>query len=74
MSSEGSDPFYFMPMKFQCKYSGSVYEFTQEHDIKSMLTHPDYFPFKEQDDAVQVQEIKETTEEVKKTRNKQTRK
>lgn len=29
-------------MKFMCKYSGSVYEFVAEHDIKGMLTHPDY--------------------------------
>lgn len=28
--------------KFQCKYTGSVYEFTQEHDIKGMREHSDY--------------------------------
>jgi hypothetical protein len=43
-------------MKFQCKYSGSVYEFTQEHDIKSMLTHPDYSVYEEKDNGVQVKE------------------
>lgn len=29
-------------MKFMCKQSKEVYEFTQEHDIKGMLEHPDY--------------------------------
>ncbi len=29
-------------MKFMCKYSGSIYSFEMEHDIKAMLTHPDY--------------------------------
>lgn len=29
-------------MKFKCKQSQEVYEFLMEHDIKSMLSHPDY--------------------------------
>lgn len=29
-------------MKFKCKLSGGVYEFTAEHDIKTMKEHPDY--------------------------------
>jgi len=29
-------------MKFRCKVSGNTVEFTQEHDIKSMLKHPQY--------------------------------
>lgn len=35
-------------MKFMCKYSGSVYSFTLEHDIKAMLTHPDYIKVEEE--------------------------
>ena len=29
-------------VRFQCKYTGSIYEFTQEHDIKGMREHSDY--------------------------------
>lgn len=29
-------------MKFKCKLTGCVYEFTTEHDIKTMKEHPDY--------------------------------
>jgi hypothetical protein len=36
-------------MKFMCKYSGSVYSFTLEHDIKAMLTHPDYLKVEEEE-------------------------
>jgi hypothetical protein len=36
-------------MKFMCKYSGSVYSFTLEHDIKAMLTHPDYMKVEEEE-------------------------
>lgn len=35
-------------MKFMCKYSGLVYSFTMEHDIKAMLTHPDYVKVEEE--------------------------
>lgn len=28
--------------KFKCKLSDCVYEFTSEHDIKTMKEHPDY--------------------------------
>lgn len=28
--------------KFKCISSGEVYEFTMEHDIKSMRAHPEY--------------------------------
>lgn len=28
--------------KFKCKYSNGIYEFTFEHDIKSMREHSDY--------------------------------
>lgn len=28
--------------KFKCIASGEVYEFTAEHDIKSMRSHPEY--------------------------------
>ena len=37
-------------MKFMCKYSGSVYSFTLEHDIKAMLTHPDYIKVDEEEE------------------------
>ncbi len=36
-------------MKFMCKYSGSIYSFTLEHDIKAMLTHPDYMKVEEEE-------------------------
>lgn len=29
-------------MKFKCKQSGCIYEFTEEHDIIEMLKHPQY--------------------------------
>jgi len=28
--------------KFKCKQSGNVFEFLQEHDIKTMRKHPEY--------------------------------
>ena len=36
-------------MKFMCKYSGCVYVFESSHDIKSMLTHPDYVKVDEEE-------------------------
>lgn len=38
-------------MKFMCKYSGSIYSFTLEHDIKAMLTHPDYMKVEEEEEV-----------------------
>ena len=38
-------------MKFMCKYSGSIYSFTMEHDIKAMLTHPDYMKVEEEEEV-----------------------
>lgn len=29
-------------MKFKCKQSGNVFEFFNEHDIKTMRSHPEY--------------------------------
>ena len=29
-------------VKFKCKQSGNVFEFSNEHDIKTMRTHPEY--------------------------------
>ena len=43
-------------MKFMCKYSGCVYVFESEHDIKSLLTHPDYVKVDEEE-----KEVKEET-------------
>lgn len=31
-----------MKVKFKCKQSGNVFEFGNEHDIKTMRTHPEY--------------------------------
>lgn len=31
-----------MKIKFKCKQSGNVFEFNNEHDIKTMRTHPEY--------------------------------
>ena len=31
-----------MKIKFKCKQSGNVFEFSNEHDIKTMRTHPGY--------------------------------
>lgn len=36
-------------MKFKCKLTGCVYEFTTEHDIKTMKEHPDYAEVVEQE-------------------------
>lgn len=36
-------------MKFKCKQSGNIFEFKNEHDIKTMLTHPEYEEVKEID-------------------------
>lgn len=29
-------------MKFKCIHTGQVYEFTSDHDIKTMKEHPEY--------------------------------
>lgn len=29
-------------VRFKCKQSGNVFEFSNEHDIKTMRTHPEY--------------------------------
>jgi hypothetical protein len=29
-------------MKFKCLVSGNTVEFTEQHDIEAMLTHPQY--------------------------------
>jgi hypothetical protein len=34
-------------MKFMCKHSGCVYVFESEHEIRSLLTHPDYVKYEE---------------------------
>jgi len=38
-------------MKFMCKYSGSMYSFEFEHDIKAMLSHPDYIKVDEEEEV-----------------------
>jgi len=49
-------------MKFKCKVSGSVVEFTQPVDIISMLEHPQY------------EVVEDVVEEVKETSKKKTTK
>lgn len=49
-------------MKFKCKVSGSVVEFTQPVDIISMLEHPQY------------EVVEDVVEEVKETPKKKTTK
>ena len=39
-------------MKFKCIYSGQVYEFIQEQDIKTMKEHPEYQEVVEEVEAV----------------------
>jgi hypothetical protein len=34
--------------KFKCNHSGNVFEFTNEHDIKTMRTHSEYTEVKEE--------------------------
>jgi hypothetical protein len=29
-------------MKFKCKVSGTIVEFTSEYDVQAMLSHPGY--------------------------------
>lgn len=31
-----------MGIKFKCKTTGNIFEYTVEHDIKTMRTHPEY--------------------------------
>jgi hypothetical protein len=37
--------------KFRCKQSGNVFEFTHEHDIKTMRTHASYEEVVEEQDV-----------------------
>lgn len=50
-------------MKFKCIYNDDVYEFTNEHDIKQMLQHPEY---------VQIKEAEPVIKQIKKTVSKTT--
>lgn len=45
-------------MKFRCKLSQCVYEFTSEYDIKAMKAHPEYdeVPDNAEATAAQIQE------------------
>lgn len=42
-------------MKFKCKASGTVVEFTSEYDIQAMLSHPGYEEYIE---VVKVEPVK----------------
>ena len=35
--------------KFRCNYTGNVFEFKLEHDVKTMREHPDYTEIKEEE-------------------------
>lgn len=50
-------------MKFKCIYNDDVYEFTNEHDIKQMLQHPEYVQVKE----VEPEPVKPAKKAVSKT-------
>ena len=45
-----------MKVKFKCKQSGNVFEFNNEHDIKTMRTHPEY------EEVVAIKEAEEQPE------------
>lgn len=45
-------------MKFKCKQSGNIFEFKNEHDIKTMLTHPEYEEVQEQKQEIQEPTVK----------------
>ena len=32
----------YSAVRFKCNHSGNVFEFTNEHDIKTMRTHSEY--------------------------------
>ncbi len=49
-------------MIFKCKLSGQTVEFTAEHDVQAMLTHPQY----------EVVESEEVTKEINKIVQKAT--
>jgi len=51
-------------MKFKCKVSGSVVEFTQPVDIVSMLEHPQYEVVEDVVVKEEVKEKKKTTKEI----------
>ena len=42
-------------VKFKCKQSGNIFEFSVEHDIKTMRSHPEY------EEVVVVKEVEEQT-------------
>lgn len=37
-------------VKFKCNQSGNIFEFTSEHDIKTMRTHTEYSEVKEKEE------------------------
>jgi hypothetical protein len=53
-------------MKFMCKYSGSIYSFEMEHDIKAMLMHPDYFKVEEKEEVKEEEPAPKRVRPVKK--------
>ncbi len=42
--------------KFKCKQSGNIFEFNNEHDIKTMRAHPSYVEVVEE--QIEVQETR----------------
>lgn len=50
-------------MKFRCKLTGCIYEFFYEHDIISMLEHPQYEKFEEISEPTKVEPKKSKKEQ-----------
>lgn len=44
--------------KFKCKQSGNIFEFSVEHDIKTMRSHPEYEEVKEKVEHEKISEKK----------------
>ena len=42
-------------VKFKCKQSGNIFEFSVEHDIKTMRSHPEYEEVKEQVEELEIE-------------------
>lgn len=43
-----------MSVKFKCVASGNVFEFRNEHDIKTMRTHPGYVELQEVEESEKI--------------------
>ena len=57
-------------MKFKCKHTGQIYEYSSEQDIKEMLKHDEYLAITEE--AVQEVVQEPTPKPVKQAKKKET--